>query len=357
MLKCCMLGLLPLFFYGCKHQGTAHAAFYSWKTIFHLDQKEAHLLYTAADNHLYLRFFDVVWNAEQQQALPNGVLSVKSPLKKLAITPVIYITNQSLENSSLLQMDSLAFKVNQLLNRLADRQGISYTNCQLDCDWTVGTKTKYFAFLRFFKQYNGKRLEATIRLHQVKYPERTGMPPVDKGLLMFYNMGKISADLNAENSIYNQNDAAAYLAALPKYHLPLDVALPLFSWAIQIRLGKVVQVYAKITLAELSDKQLFAPVTKASSLVPTRISALPNAGRPLPVYRALKSFYLKGVYVKKNDLFKFEGVDKELLTQAAKQVSEYLAPLENRNIIYYELSSINLLPLYEKDIKEISAYF
>lgn len=343
MLKCYMLGLLSLFLYGCKHQGTAHSAFYSWKTVFHPDQKEADLLHTAADNHLYLRFFDVVWNAQQHEALPNGVLSVKSPVNGLSITPVIYITNQSLENSNLLQMDSLAFKVNQLLNRLVTRQGICYTDCQLDCDWTVGTKTKYFSFLRAFKRYNGKRLQATIRLHQVKYPERTGVPPVDKGLLMFYNMGKISADLHAENSIYNQKDAAAYLAAVPKYHLPLDVALPLFSWAIQIRAGKVVQVYAKITLAELSDKQLFTSVLKAN--------------RPLAVYRALKSFYLKGVYVKKNDLFKFEGVDKELLTQAAKQVSEYLAPLENRNIIYYELSSINLLPLYEKDIKEISAHF
>jgi len=54
------------------------------------------------------------------------------------------------------------------------------------------------------------------------------VPPVDKGLLMFYNMGKISPDLNARNSIYNRADAEAYLESLPNYRLSLDVALPVF---------------------------------------------------------------------------------------------------------------------------------
>ncbi|MET1054620.1 MAG: hypothetical protein ABWY16_04870 [Pedobacter sp.] len=311
--------------------------------MFKLDNKETELLRDAANNHLYLRFFDVVWNRQEHQALPDGVLTVKTPLQGLSVTPVIYITNQSLQQSSLTEMDSLAFKVNRLADRLAKEHHLAYTNIQIDCDWSVATKTKYFAFLRAFKRYNRKPLEATIRLHQVKYPERTGVPPVDKGLLMFYNMGKISADLNAGNSIYNEKDAAAYIAALPHYQLPLDVALPLFSWAVQIRDGKVAQVYAKITVQDLSN--------------PGNFEVLPAGGGAEPAYRSLKSFYLKGVYVKKGDLFKFEGMNAGKLTQAAKQVAQYLPLLKNRNIIYYELSSASLSSLYAKDIKGVSAHF
>lgn len=335
--------MLLLLFSACKDKGTAGTAFYFWKTVFQLSPREAGLLRTAADGHLYLRFFDIAWNAQEKQAMPNGVITFKQPASGLSITPVIYITNQSLQQTELAHMDSLACKANRLLCRLATANGMVYQSVQIDCDWSVATKTKYFTFLRAFKRYNGKSLEATIRLHQIKYPERTGVPPVDKGLLMFYNMGRISPDLNARNSIYNPEDAAAYIEALPHYHLPLDVALPIFSWTIQIRAGKVAQSYAKITLTELSDPQNF--------------EALKSKNQFVPAFKALKSFYLKGIYVKQGDLFKFESIDKENLTAAAKQVSAYLAPLKNRNIIYYEISSVSLLPLHAKDIKEISAHF
>lgn len=322
----------------CKKHGQVHTAFYYWKTVFQLNDKETALLHTAADNQLYLRFFDVVWNEQARQSLPDGLLAVKQSLRGIHITPVIYITNQALTHTRPAETDSLAAKVNRLLSRLTSEQGIQYQNVQIDCDWSVSTKTTYFAFLRAFKRYSGKKLEATIRLHQIKYPERTGVPPVDKGLLMFYNMGKISADLNAPNSIYNEKDAAAYTAAIPHYQLPLDVALPVFSWAIQIREGKIQQLYAKLGMADLSNPANFRPVSAH-------------------VFKALKSLYLKGVYIKNGDLFKFEGMDAESLEQAARQVSKYLAPLENRHIIYYEISSTSLLPLYAKDIKEISAHF
>jgi hypothetical protein len=337
----CCVWLLSLS--GCKRHVTARPAFYFWKTAFELNNQEAHLLHTAADNRLYLRFFDVVWSDQQQQALPDGILAVRQPLDSFSITPVIYITNQSLQRMGPAAIDSLAARVNRLLNRLSTTHGILYQQVQIDCDWSVATKTKYFTFLRAFKRYNGKTLQATIRLHQIKYPERTGVPPVDKGVLMFYNMGSISADLHARNSIYNKEDAGAYLAAIPNYQLPLDVALPVFSWAIQIRAGKVIQLYAKIGLQQLSDSRNFKPVNLTV--------------RSQPCYQALKSFYSKGVYIKKGDVFKFEGIDSKTLALAAQQLSGYLKVLQNRNIIYYEISSTSLSKIYAKDIKEISALF
>jgi hypothetical protein len=339
----CVVTLWLFYLSGCKEKATANTAFYAWKTVFRPSEKETVLFKDAASNHLYLRFFDVIWNTQVRQALPNAVVSIQTPTKRLIITPVIYITNQSLEKSRVSEMGRLAFNANRLLHQKTTDNHIAYNAIQIDCDWTVGTRIKYFTFLRAFKRYSGKRLEATIRLHQVKYPERTGVPPVDRGVLMFYNMGKISADLSAVNSIYNQEDAAAYIGSLPNYHLPLDVAMPLFSWAIHIRAAKVVQLYTEIRLSDLSNTNDFVPVR------------LENA--PCPTYQSLHSFYLKGVYIKKGDFFKFEGMNLASLTVAAKQVADKLPFLENRNIIYYESSSIRLLPLYAQDIKEISAHF
>lgn len=333
--SCILLGC----FSGCVKKSDAHTAFYSWKTALELNPQESALLKNAANNHLYLRFFDVSWDAQQKEVIPNAVINIKQDVTGLSIIPVVYITNKSFEHTSPAQADSLAVKVNNLVSSIARQHQISYENVQIDCDWTVGTRASYFAFLKAFKNHSGKQLEATIRLHQIKYPDRTGVPPVDKGLLMFYNMGKFSADLKAPNSIYNAEDAEKYLGTLPRYTLPLDIALPVFSWAIHIRDNKVIQLYSKIGKTQLSDQNYFE-----------------NQGGKNG-YRAIKSFYLEGIYFKTGDLFKLEEINLKELDQAAKQVSAKLAPMANRNIIYYELSTTNLSTINEKDLKEVSARF
>ncbi|MBB6499259.1 hypothetical protein [Pedobacter cryoconitis] len=325
---------------GCKKKkSTARTAFYYWKTTFTLDKTQSSLLKAAADNRLYLRFFDVAWNDTRKEVLPVGIITLKQNVREFRITPVIYITNKIFENLAVDQVTPLAQKVNQLVNDIAGQNHIPYQSIQIDCDWTIGTKNRYFAFLKAFKSLNKKSLEATIRLHQVKYADRTGVPPVDKGLLMFYNMGKISANLKQANSIYNAADAEKYVRYLPTYKLPLDIALPLFSWTIQIREGKVIQIYGKIGQKELADKTNFEQ------------TAQPN------IYKANKSFYLSGIYIRENDLLKLEILTQKQLNEAAGQVSRHLAHLEKRNIIYYELSTIAASALEAKDLEEVSAHF
>lgn len=342
-----ILSILSLYLAGCQQKHNAHTAFYYWKTTFRLDQQQKELLNKTSDNRLFLHFFDVTWNEQLHEAIPNGVIDIRTPIQQLKVSPVVYITNQTFQNMKVKDSDSLAFKVNKLLNQLVAAQHINYTLVQIDCDWTVGTREKYFSFLKAFKRFNGKQLQATIRLHQIKYPERTGVPPVDKGLLMFYNMGNISAGLNASNSIYNKEDAAAYTGSLTNYRLPLDVALPAFSWAIQIRGAEVVQLYGKIGLADLAAAQNFEPINKGIGKIAENVF----------IYKSRKSFYIKGIYIKKDDLFKLETMDAGSINQAAAQLTQKLSPLENRNIIYYELSSISTSSLYEKDIRKITAHF
>lgn len=74
-------------------------------------------------------------------------------------------------------------------------------------------------------------------MHQVKYRLRSGIPPVDRGLLMCYNMGDLK-QISAPNSIIDNNIAQDYLKDLKSYPLPLDVALPIYSWSLQFRQGR-----------------------------------------------------------------------------------------------------------------------
>lgn len=324
---------------GCNNKkSSANTAFYYWKTVFTLDAHQRELLDQAAGKRLYLRFFDVVWDENKKEVIPNGRIKISDDLNGVAVTPVVYVTNRTFEKLRPDETDSLAIKVNTLLSSIAAKHHILYTAVQIDCDWTIGTKDRYFAFLKAFKKISNRQMEVTIRLHQVKYAERTGVPPADKGLLMFYNMGTVSANVAQENSIYNANDAGRYLGMLPHYKLPLDIALPVFSWAIHIRNGRVIQLYNQIGVEQLGNKQQFS---------------LERPG----VYRALHSFYLSGIYVKENDLFKLEEMNADNLNAAAAQLSTHLPKLEKRNIIYYELSSKSASKLEAKDFGQVSAHF
>jgi hypothetical protein len=193
----------------CKRESKADAAFYYWKQTLTLNKAQQQILDEVAAGKLYLRFFDIKWNSSSGKAHPEAIISFKDPVKTTKLIPVIFITNQTFEKLSTAGVDSLAMQSNTLLQHLAQEQKISYQYVQFDCDWSLGTKDKYFQFLKSFKAISKKQLEATIRLHQVKYQVRTGIPPVDRGILMFYNMGKLSAKPEDPNSIYNPKDATS----------------------------------------------------------------------------------------------------------------------------------------------------
>ena len=321
----------------CRKPGNAKSAFYYWKSSFSLDTQQTTILKNTANNTLYIRFFDIDWDSNTHRALPDAIISFKQSAANLNITPVIYITNKTFENITDAAIDSLATNSNMLVNHIAQSNQIKYQNMQLDCDWTVSTRTKYFNFITAFKKINPRPLAVTIRLHQVKYKERTGVPPADKGVLMFYNMGKIDAGLQQASSIYNEVDAEKYIAYIAQYPLPLDVALPLFSWSIQIRGGKVVQVYGNIGKEQL-------------------INTL-NFDQTGNIYQSKKSFFLNGVYIKENDTFKLEETDLSTLKKAAKQLSAWLPPQKNRTIIYYELGNINRSEFKAEALNKVSADF
>jgi hypothetical protein len=215
----------------------AHRAFYYWRTTFALAPAERAALTDLHVDTLYLRMFDVGWADGAPTILgPLTIPADAAPTPGVAIVPTVYLTNELFKQLPAAGVPALAALVVREVAARTAQLGGAPRELQLDCDWTDTTRARYFAFLAALRGEvaAGTALSATIRLHQIKYRERTGVPPVDRGMLMFYNMGKFSADPEAR-AIFDERAAARYLARLRDYPLPLDGALPIWSWVIHLR--------------------------------------------------------------------------------------------------------------------------
>ncbi len=216
----------------CKRDRAKHS-FYYWKTS--AATVSADKTQRINIRHFYIRMMDVDWDERLQMPVPVSPLSrIPGPIQPLKFTPVVFITNRTFERAGDKWCDSLAVRLSGYLrSRIArlrpDSTQAQFDEIQIDCDWTPATRNRYFRFLAHFKSLNpGKKLSATIRLYPYKYPDKMGVPPVDKGMLMCYNLGRI-AEPGARNSVFDARELGRYLTG-KKYALPLDIALPVFGW-------------------------------------------------------------------------------------------------------------------------------
>jgi hypothetical protein len=258
-------------FSSCKQEAPKQItdAFYYWRSEFNLDSTEKAYLADADSNLLYIRFFDVVWNSQLSEPTPDAPLYFsKKPDSTIHYVPVVFITNETMQHITIGQINELANHILEKIRAISENFTHHYHEVQIDCDWTVTTKAQYFLLLQNLKQQlhaHHIKLSVTLRLHQIKYSARTGIPPADRGMLMFYNMGDWK-DPQTVNSIYDLRIAAKYLARLSKYPLPLDIALPLLRWTIVYRNRKFLTFINYITkdnlihcdfLYQLSDPNRF----------------------------------------------------------------------------------------------------
>ena len=206
---------------------------------------------------------------------------------------------------------------------------------QLDCDWNLTSRDKYFAFIKALKTISGKNISATIRLHQVKYFKKTGIPPVDKGVLMYYNMSPISPDSIV--SIYDRNVAKQYITSLQRYPLELDIALPIFSWGIQLRSKQIMDILPKINIDSMMTQHNI-------------VYLKPN------YYQVAEPFFYKGFYLMKNDVLKLESVNEQQLKQMADDISDNIKKTP-KEIIFYDLDEFNLKQHEKTDFQKVSHHF
>lgn len=234
-----LTGLLFLPVFVCCHQDAQKPhhltpAFYYWQTTYSLNQPETALLQRLASKKLYLRFFDVDWDVGQRQAVPKAVIRFKAKPTVPVIVPVVFITNRTLQHIQAGDIATLGSRIVQKIQQIAREQGMHPAEIQLDCDWTGSTRERYFALLHTIRKAINVPLSATIRLHQIKYVSQTGVPPVDRGMLMFYNMGDWKRP-DTRNSIYDLDVAQRYTSYIDQYPLPLDFVMPLFRWTVVYR--------------------------------------------------------------------------------------------------------------------------
>ena len=237
MLFRCTLCFGILLSAACRLQPTernVHRSFYYWKTKFALDSSEKQALQQHNVRKLYLRFFDADWDALSNDARPAGKLQIAQvPPTGILIVPVVYITQEVLQRSDSAALRKLASRIATLITSQAEQAAMGLADeVQVDCDWTATTRDRYFYLLEELRDeplLQGRKLTATIRMHQLKYRGQTGVPPVDRGLLMCYNMGNLK-DPSVNNSIIDPEEVSRYIGGLSSYPLPLDIALPIFDW-------------------------------------------------------------------------------------------------------------------------------
>ena len=311
-------------------------AFYHWQTNFSLSQSEKDYLQNFSIKKLYVKFFDVDWNGRMQEPLPVAeVILDTTELQSVEIIPTIFITNRSLKNYPLEKMEELGENILEKIFSIKK----DVRELQIDCDWSGTTKEKYFRLLRFLKkeiQEEKIQLSATIRLHQIKYFKRTGVPPVDRGILMFYNVDDVKDD-KTKNSILDLVVAKQYFFNFENYPLELDVALPIFSWGVLYRSGGMIKLINNLRAEDMMDDSYFLQTDETH-------------------FEVVKSTYLNGKYLYEGDIIRLEIVPLETLKKSAKLLK---TKIKNPNITisFYHLDTTTIKHYpYEKLEAIITAF-
>lgn len=337
--RCFILVPLLMFsvLYRCKERPLEISkSFYYWKTTFDLGNEDRIFLNSIGIKRMYVRFFDVDWVESEHDVFPIGRIEfITKPDSSLRIIPVIYITNKSFTQIGKNEIDKLSGRIVDEIFHIADHVSVKVSEIQLDCDWTNSTRELYFLLISNINKRIKKqkiRISATIRLHQIKYYKTTGIPDVDRGILMFYNMGQINA-VSGRNSIFNEEDLAGYIRSIKKYPLPLDIAIPCFSWGIHIRNDSVIELLNNWDNESVSDTLLFDKTENGQ-------------------YSVRKSLFYKGVYLKGNDKIKIEAVDLNLCCRASKLASESTERI-SRSIIIFDYKKLYNLENEKEELDKI----
>jgi hypothetical protein len=251
-------------------------SYYFWKNQSYLEEDERNFLKQHHIQKLYTKILDVDWN-DVYGAVPvseNDLNDLNQDLNyynslHLNIVPVVFITNKTFERIDTSQLSLLALRIVRKCLPAYDSVDVKYENnryyfpvahllnpseLQFDCDWTSTTSKKYFLFLEDVKKLlpDTTAVSATIRLHQFKYASKTGVPPVDRGMLMLYNLND-PKKYESINSIFDYDKANAYFTSGKKYKLSLDVVLPAFSWGLIFRNQQFYQIENNLSDSDLNQ--------------------------------------------------------------------------------------------------------
>ena len=333
----CYGGLL--FLTSCRNAGrTVEPSFYHWQTKFELTEPEKLYLSNLGVHKLYVKYFDIDWDYNRGSPVPKAILKAKAlSTTDLVVVPTIYITNRTFLQLSVDSLPALAERAADLISRLSE--DTNFQEVQFDCDWTPKTRSKYFGFLREFRERQpaaSNLLSATIRLHQLKYTAETGVPPVDRGMLMVYNVGELRNWFD-ENSILTTTAVVPYLRPFGKYPIDLDVALPIFSWGVVFRQNKLIRLINNLRAEHLADTSRFLKLTENR-------------------FQLKKSTYIKGAYLYEGDKVRTEAIAPAELEETANKLAPLLTT-KDISLSFYHLDSTTIKYYPHEQLQRIVQIF
>lgn len=301
------------------------SAFYFWETERNdFSDYEKETLKSTDTKKLYVKFFEVE-NDATFGIIPTEKTNLFTKTKglNLEIIPTIYIRNEVFKTIKSTRLTELAENINFLINKKFNENFTnskkSFQEIQIDCDWTESSKKNYFIFLKALKKISSKQISATLRLYAYKFPAKMGVLPVDRAMLMCYNLISPPEAKN-KNSILDLNELKKYLIGSDVYPIPLDIALPIYS---------SIQLYKNNHLAGIfynETAQFVQNLRKEKKYW----------------YRIINDTVINDIFLRKNDIVKFEKCTFKELMKAIEIVNENVTFSTTTTIVLYNLQETEL---------------
>jgi len=336
MKKILLLALVLYLLLSCSNKiENVEKSFYYWKSDqWSMSSKEIAVVKDLKVPKIYIKFFEVDHN-ENYGNFPISKTSLRLyDLDSLTIVPTVYLKNEIFKISSKPGLDTLANNINFLINKYSKdkfERTKPVKEFQMDCDWTLTTKENYFYFLKKLKEISKKEISCTLRLYPYKYPEKMGIPPVDKATLMCYNLVN-PLENHSKNSILDVGELELYLNKKRKYPLHLDIALPVYSW---------MQVYQNNRFAKViynSHKQILKSLKEIKPMW----------------YEVTKDTVVNDFYLRVGDKIKYENLTPEKIDKAIQVI--------RKNVVFDENTTVTLFHLDEEQLsnytnEELSGFY
>jgi hypothetical protein len=334
------LVLAILFFAQKQEKIVPVKAMYFWESKpYNLCFESEEFLIQNEVEKIYLKFFEVEKN-EALVIFPSAKTNLKLPSKlaSIAIIPTVYIRNEVFKNSSKQELnefaDNLLHLIEKKYNDNFSNLSRSYQEIQMDCDWTISTQENYFYFLKKLKEHSKITISATLRLYPYKFPDKMGVLPVDRAMLMCYNLLP-PLDAGNKNSILDLEELSKYLVGAQTYPLPLDLALPIYSSALVYKNDQFAGIHY------LGKSDLTTSLQEIKS----------------PFYSSTKDTLLNELFMRVGDKVKLEKIDLTLLENALKIIQKNISFEEGTTISLFQLNSLGEHRFNHEEITSLYSTF
>jgi len=320
-----LLLLAAISLFSCESHKAEHVekAVYYWKSDGYYWQNNDTTIQKLGIEKVYAKFFEVEYN-EVMGNIPVDKTSLRSyQLDSLDVVPTVFIGNEVfLKTTTQSGLDSLADNVNFLISKYSEpfEKKRPITEYQMDCDWTPKTKVPYFYFLKKLKALSKKQISCTLRLYPYKYPQKMGIPPVDKATLMCYNLIN-PLESHAKNSILDVGELSSYLDTRRKYPIHLDIALPVYSWMLLYQNNQFSKVIYK------DHKEIRGSLHKIDSLW----------------YEVTQDVVVDDFYLRVGDKIKYEQMTADKIGKAIAVIKKNVAfdPSITVTLFHFDTEQLN----------------